>query len=128
MTQDGIILKASTVYIRKFKDEIIGSLCINYNRTTLIIHLEQITTFNNSDNQEENTEFFPTDVIKILDTIFNQLITAKGISVEDMKKKDKMEIVGLLDIKDAFLIKGSTDKAALALGVSTRYTIYNYLE
>ncbi|WP_347489785.1 helix-turn-helix transcriptional regulator [Desulfoscipio sp. XC116] len=127
VTKDGNILKSSTIYIKNATDKIIGTVCINYDITALINHLEEITKFDDSNDQEEINEFFATDVTEILDIIINQAIIAKGIPMEEMKKEDKIEIVGALDVKGVFLIKGAVDKLALALGVS-RYTIYNYLE
>lgn len=126
-TRSGNTLKSSTVYIRDLNDEIIGAMCINYDITELVSHLDQIVSFNNSESADENNEFFATDVTDILDTLINQVVTTNGVPIESMKREDKIKIVSKLDIKGVFLIKGAIDKVASILGVS-RYTVYNYLE
>ena len=44
-----------------------------------------------------------------------------------MSREDKIQVVGYLDDKGLFRIKGSVNWVAEKLGTS-RYTIYNYLE
>ena len=129
ITKDGKVLKSSTLYIREGED-IIGCFCINLDITESInfkYHLEQITAFGTESEHEGDNEFFASDVTEILDTLIEQVIKSTEMPMGSLQKDAKMRIVGELDQRGIFLIKGATDKVASVLGVS-RYTIYNYLE
>lgn len=130
-TKDGNILKSSTIFIRDDNNKIIGCLCINFDISCFLnatANINELIAFNSTDNEnEEKGEFFATDVSEALENIIRKAIFESGMTVSQMQKEDKVKIVLELDKKGIFLIKGSVDKLAAALGVS-RYTIYNYLE
>ena len=130
ITKDGKVLKSSTMFIRE-DENIIGCFCINLDITESINfknHLEQITAFGTESEPEgDSNEFFASDVTEILDTLIEQVIKSSETPMGSLQKDAKMRIVGELDQRGIFLIKGATDKVATVLGVS-RYTIYNYLE
>ncbi len=131
ITKDGKVLKSSTLYIRDEEGKIIGCFCINLDITESINfkkYLEQITVFGTESEPEGNhNEFFASDVTEILNTLIEQVVTSTETPMGSLRKDHKMRIVGELDQRGVFLIKGATDKVAAFLGVS-RYTIYNYLE
>lgn len=131
ITKDGKTLKSSTLYIRDDEGKVIGCFCINLDITHSInfkYHLEQITAFEiESEQKSNNNEFFASDVTEILDTLIAQVINSTELRIDSLQKDHKMRIVGELDQRGVFLIKGAIDKVATGLGVS-RYTIYNYLE
>jgi len=131
ITNDGKVLKSSTIYVRDDEGNIIGCFCINLDITESInykYYLEQITAFGTESEPEgDNNEFFASDVTEILETLIEQVINSIETPMSSLQKDHKMRIVGELDQRGVFLIKGAIDKVASVLGVS-RYTIYNYLE
>ena len=64
----------------------------------------------------------------------DELFSAVNKAIEEinkpislMQKEDNLRVVGMVDEKGGFMIKGAIDQLAHSLNVS-RYTIYNYLE
>jgi predicted transcriptional regulator YheO len=44
-----------------------------------------------------------------------------------MTKEEKVKLIGILEEKGAFIIKGGVDNVAARMGLS-KYTIYNYIQ
>ncbi|GAB6181541.1 hypothetical protein JCM14036_28600 [Desulfotomaculum defluvii] len=131
VTKDGRTLKSSTIFVRNADGKIIGCLCINYDITELITcnnHIEEFISIGDKQNlNDRSTELFASDITEVLSGMIDLVINNLNIPVVMMQKENKMQVVRELDLKGAFMIKGSVDKVAAVLGVS-RYTIYNYLE
>lgn len=117
--------------MRNDNRKIIGCFCIKCDITEQVnykSYLEQITTVQSSfQNNDDSHEFFAPDVLEIVDTLIDQVISSMSIPDGSISKEDKMRVVYELDSKKIFLVKGAVDRVASVLGVS-RYTIYNYLE
>ncbi len=62
-----------------------------------------------------------------LHQIFEECLTALGKPVEELSKKDRLRLVGLMDQKNAFSFRKSVPFVAARLKVS-RYTVYKYLD
>ena len=131
ITKDGRILKSNKIYIRNDRNDIIGCFCIKCDITEQLNYknyLEQTTTVQDSfHNPDDSQEFSDPDVIAIVDTLIEKVISSMVITDGTISKEDKMRVVNALDLKKIFLVKGAVDRVAIVLGVS-RYTIYNYLE
>ncbi|MDD5014573.1 MAG: helix-turn-helix transcriptional regulator [Atribacterota bacterium] len=132
-TKDGKILKSSSVNIRDSHNEIIGSLCINFNLTEQLFFKKFINEFcetqelDKEESGKESDEKFLDNVYEVLVNIIQEAKNEIGKPISIMQKEDKLKVVKIIDGKGAFLIKGSIDKIAEELNVS-RYTVYNYLE
>jgi len=129
-TKDGKILKSSTIFIKDNESKIIGCLCLNYNLTELITCYQILEKHIGNNNEKEDNisqEEFYLDVNEALDTIIKKVIKEYPTPELLMEKEDKLDIVGKLDGKGVFLVRGAVDQVASLLNVS-RYTIYNYLE
>lgn len=72
------------------------------------------------------SEYFPRSVEELSDRLVESAIAAIGVSVAEMRKEHKMQVVAELERRGFFLVKQAPETAAAALGVS-RFTIYNYL-
>lgn len=59
--------------------------------------------------------------------LFDQCINVVGKPIRDMTKADRLRVIELLKIKDAFSYRRAVPYVAAHLGVS-RYTIYKYLD
>lgn len=125
-TQDGKILRSSSIYLKNDEDEVIGSICINLNITESI----QFEGFLRQYNQFEtitNEEFFAADVNNLLAHLIQTGQEKIGKSASDMNKNEKIEFIRFLDEKGAFLITKSGEQICDLLGIS-KFTFYNYLE
>ena len=128
-TKDGRILKSSTVFIKDKNSKIVGCLCINYDMTGHLMFektINEFCTITNLSEQKEG-ETFVKDVDEILENIISKAIEETNKPISLMQKEDNLRVVGIVDGKGGFMIKGAIDQLAHSLNVS-RYTIYNYLE
>jgi predicted transcriptional regulator YheO len=129
-TREGKSLRSSTTFVRD-DDQIIGCLCINVDITPIIswkYFLEKsLSTDTNTIVRECVVENFAQDVSEALSLIIKGVIENYAVSVPTLPREEKLNIIGQLDDKGVFLVKGAVDSVAATLGVS-RYSIYNYLE
>lgn len=129
-TDDGRILKSSTIVIRDENQKPIGCLCINFDLSDFVMVRNSINALCHTDEPEETKEdkgYQGASINEVLCNLVNSVLEASGKPVAYMTKEDKVEIVRVLDQKGAFLIKGAIDYVAKVLCVS-RYTVYNYLD
>ena len=136
VTNDGKILRSTTIFIRDEQQQIIGCMCINYDITDYLYckaALEKLTVFpkqstDSSESAKNNgNEFFENNVKSIIEKMIAEAIEVLNKPIELMNKDEKMTFVKILDEKGVFLVKGTVDDLAEMLGVS-KFTIYNWLE
>jgi len=131
-TRDGKILRSSTIYIRD-DDKVIGSLCINFDISDLILAGKAINSLCQDPLAPEAPanngvqEIFTSDVNELIDSLIWDSQRAVGKPVVSMTKEDKMMALQYLDKRGAFLVKKTGEKVAKFFNIS-KYTMYNYLE
>lgn len=129
-TNDGKIIKCMTTVIRDAQGDIVGAFCLNLDLGRLQQArsvLDEFTRGHPLESLDVETPVHDQDVLSILRHIIRQTISETGIPVQAMDKDTKIRIVGFLEEREVFRIKGAVDYLAEQLRVS-RYTIYNYLE
>jgi len=126
-TKDGRILRSSSFYIKNDENKTIGSLCINYDITNLMMAERSLQSMTMSGRQPEVNETFATNVNDLLEVLIQEASDYVGKPVAAMSKDDKMKFIRFLDDKGAFLIKKAGEKICAYLGIS-KFTLYNYLE
>jgi predicted transcriptional regulator YheO len=129
-TNDGRVIKCMTTVIRDAQGDIVGAFCLNLDLGRLQHArsvLDELTQGQPLESPEEETPIHDQDVFSILRHIIRQTISETGVPVQAMDREVKIRIVGFLEERKVFRIKGAVDYLAEQLGVS-RYTIYNYLE
>jgi predicted transcriptional regulator YheO len=124
-TPDGKILRSSSTYISDDDGKIIGSLCINYDITETVRFEDFLKRFNHYDFGQE--EVFAEDVNGLLDYLIMQGQNIIGKNPDLMSKEEKMDFIGYLDKKGAFLVTRSSERVCELLKIS-KFTFYNYLE
>ena len=124
-TPNGRILRSSSIYLSNSEGKVIGSLCINFDITETVQFEGFLKLFNHYELGQE--EVFTQDVNGLLDYLIVQGQNVVGKNVEVMSKDEKMDFIGYLDDKGAFLITRSSEKICEILGIS-KFTFYNYLE
>ena len=112
-TPDGRILKASLLYIKDEKGELIGFLCINYDISEFSIVksvIDNFTAIEESETDENgHEESFGNTINEVLSNIVNKTLDLAGKPVVFMTKEEKVNIVEILENKGVFLIKGAVD-------------------
>ncbi|MDK2933825.1 MAG: hypothetical protein PWP27_1635 [Clostridiales bacterium] len=127
-SNNGKILRSSTMYIRDNENKVIGAICINFDITNLLMAenvLKEITMY--SFENEEVKEVFVNNVNELLDYFLQECQKLIGKPVLHMTKEDKIKAVEYLDKKGVFLITKSGDKICEYLNIS-KFTLYNYLD
>lgn len=132
-TEDGRILKSSTIYIHDETDTPHYILSINYDITNLLaiensIHgLIACSTPDNSGGSSESPKMITHDVNNLLDELLEQSVALVGVPVPLMTKDEKIKAINFLNDSGAFLITKSGDKVAKYFGIS-KYTLYSYVD
>lgn len=132
-TEDGRILKSSTMYIRDEKGRIIYLFSLNYDITSLLTAEEALHSLiqTKKDCSRQETSKPPQkithNVTELLDHLIEQAIARVGKPVALMSKDDKVSVVQFLNDAGAFLITKSGDRIASLLGIS-KFTLYSYMD
>jgi len=128
-TNDGRILKSTTICIPDKNGEAKGLLCINYDITQLIVSNKIMTDFVSIEETKNNNQVdvaIPTDVNQLLEDLIEESYELIGKPVAVMTKEDKMKAIKYLESKGALLIKKSGDKISKFYDIS-KYSLYSYL-
>lgn len=125
-TDDGRVLKSSTIFIRDEDDKVVGVFAINFDITGLLMFdssLHSLIGTGLSDKPERIT----TNVGDLLDELIEQSVSFVGRPVGMMTRDDKVKAVQFLNNAGALLITKSGDKIASYFGIS-KYSLYSYLD
>lgn len=127
-TNDGRILKSSTIYIHDDNNEkVIGILSINYDITSMLLAEQAIKSLVSSSDDKKEPERIPQNVNDLLEDLIRQSVTLIGKPVAMMTKDDKVRAIQFLNDAGAFLITKSGDKISSFFGIS-KYTLYSYID
>ncbi len=125
-SRSGRILRSSSKYFRDENGRVVGSLCINYDVTDLILAQRSIQHAANMMETADTKKNFTSNVDELLEVLMQDTINLVGKPVDRMTKDDKVMAVKYLDSKGAFLIKKSVEKVSEFYNIS-KFTLYNYL-
>ncbi|MDD5945361.1 MAG: helix-turn-helix transcriptional regulator [Clostridia bacterium] len=126
-TEDGKILRSSTIYIRNDEDKIEGVLSINFDITYLAIAENTLRSFTGSVDNKKETPKITSNVEMLLDDLIEHSVRLIGKPVALMTKDDKIKAINFLNESGAFLITRSGDKVASYFNIS-KFTLYNYID
>lgn len=124
-TADGKILKSSSIYFKDDNDNVVGSLCVNYDITEMVRFEGYLSQFTQYELHQE--EVFSSDVNSLLDYLVEQARKLIGKEPSKMTKAERIRFLAYLDEKGAFLVTHSNEKVCNLLGVS-KFTFYKDLE
>ena len=127
-TQDGRILKSSSIFLKDDSGKYRWILGINYDVTALInidAALQSITTVEKDEKQNEGR--IPLNVNDLLDNLINESVKKIGKPPALMNKEEKIKAIHFLRDAGAFLITRSGDKVSSFFGIS-KFTSYSYID
>lgn len=128
-TDDGRILKSSTMYIRGREKKINYILAVNYDitgLTTIESALKPLISTSES-AAKDRPQKITHNVNELLDTLIEQSVALVGKPVALMNKDDKVSAIQYLNDAGAFLITKSGDKVSNYFGIS-KFTLYSYMD
>ena len=130
-SDDGKILKSSTIYIRDDDGRAIGVFAINYDITLMLAMENMLRQFTATEKEsrepEREPEHISRNVADLLDELIEQSVKLVGKPVPLMNKEDKVKAIQFLNDTGAFLITKSGDKVCKFFGIS-KYTLYSYID
>jgi predicted transcriptional regulator YheO len=127
-SNDGRMLKSSTINIRDDDGDVIAVISINYDISNLTLANKIINEFVEfgPSPEEKNGEKITNNVTDLLEQLIEESRGYIGKSVSAMSKDEKVDAIRYLNRKGALLIKKSADRIAEFYGIS-RYTLYRAL-
>jgi len=129
-TDDGRILKSSTMYIRGKNNTIDYILALNYDITGLLTidnSLKSLLSTAETEDDEKQPKRITHNVNDLLDALIEQSVALVGKPVALMSKDDKVAAIQYLNDAGAFLITRSGDKVSNYFGIS-KFTLYSYMD
>ncbi|WP_312429118.1 helix-turn-helix transcriptional regulator [Lacrimispora sp.] len=129
-TDDGRILKSSTMYIRGKNNTIDYILALNYDITGLLTidnSLKSLLSTSETGDDEKQPKRITHNVNDLLDALIEQSVALVGKPVALMSKDDKVTAIQYLNDAGAFLITRSGDKVSNYFGIS-KFTLYSYMD
>ncbi|HBE87164.1 MAG TPA: transcriptional regulator [Lachnoclostridium sp.] len=129
-TDDGRILKSSTMYIRGINNTIDYILALNYDITGLLTidnSLKSLLSTSETGDDEKQPKRITHNVNDLLDALIEQSVALVGKPVALMSKDDKVAAIQYLNDAGAFLITRSGDKVSNYFGIS-KFTLYSYMD
>ena len=125
-------LKSNSFFILDRNGKPRGMLSINIDVTKyqqaaeLLQKLAFLPTIKPVEKNSTNIEALHSSPRDMINEIINEVTNSGEISIERLTVEEKMEIVRLLNEEKLFLIKGTENEVADALGISVA-TVYRYL-
>lgn len=128
-TDDGRILKSSTMYIRGTDYAIDYILSLNYDITGLLTIDGALKSLlaTAEDGAEKQPKKITHNVNDLLDALIEQSVALVGKPVPLMNKDDKIRAIRYLNDAGAFLVTKSGDKVSNYFGIS-KFTLYSYMD
>lgn len=126
-TEDGKILKSSTIFLRDEDGKVTGIFAINYDITMMKAMEDQLRVFTAADAPEQEPETITHNVNDLLEELIKQSAQLVGKPVALMNKEDKVKAIGFLNDSGAFLITKSGQRVCNFFGIS-KYTLYSYID
>lgn len=131
-TEDGRVLKSTTVLLRNRKGRVIGCLCVNIDLSKFLsikTLLDEFCEVSGSDNncEEKSSEEFAQTLNDVLIAIVRKAAGMLGVNPAAMSREQRIEFIKLVDEAGLFQIRGGVEFVAEQMGIS-RFTVYNYLK
>ena len=126
-TENGRILKSSTMFVRDENNKTIAIFSINFDITNFIMMEYSIKNIIKTNESEEEPEKIINGVNGLLDELIKQSVRLINKPVAQMSRDDKIRALRFLHDAGAFLITKSSEKVSRFFGIS-KYTLYNYID
>lgn len=126
-TEDGKIMKSSTIFLRDHLGKPVGIFAINYDITAMKVVEDALHSFITTDEPTREPETITHSVNDLLEELILQSAKIVGKPVELMTKDDKIKAIRFLNESGAFLITKSGQRVCNFFGIS-KYTLYSYID
>lgn len=124
VTDDGRILRSSSIYFHDETGRTIAGLGINQDITRAVAAEEYLRDYNMY--RIVDSGIITTDINAVLEDLIQEGLAYVGKPISEMKRCDKIKLVKYLDSKGVFLVLKANSKVCSLLNIS-KFTLYNYL-
>lgn len=131
-TEDGRLIKSSTVLLRDAAKKVVGALCVNLDTTQISSNIHWLTAMlpgyspaTNQGGVDETSYNEIEHITEIVDDLIAKIIGKKDTA--ELKREEKIDMIRFMEQKGVFLIKGAIDKVANKMGIS-KVTVYSYID
>lgn len=126
-TEDGKVLKSSTIFMRDDNGKAVGIFAINYDITMMKAMEDVLSGFTATEEPSREPETITRNVNDLLEDLINQSAKIVGKPVALMNKEDKVKAIRFLNESGAFLITKAGLRVCNYFGIS-KYTLYSYID
>ena len=126
-TEDGKILKSSTMYVRNDEGKPIAIFAINYDITMMKMMEDTIQDFTRTEANAQEPQTLTHNVNDLLEELIRQSAQLVGKPVALMTKDDKIKAIRFLNESGAFTIMKAGQRVCNFFGIS-KYTLYSYID
>ena len=126
-TEDGKILKSSTMYVRDDSGKPVAIFAINYDITMMKMMEDTIQDFTRTEANAQEPETITHNVNDLLEELIRQSAQLVGKPVALMTKDDKIKAIRFLNESGAFTIMKAGQRVCNFFGIS-KYTLYSYID
>ncbi|MBQ7801602.1 MAG: transcriptional regulator [Oscillospiraceae bacterium] len=126
-TEDGKILKSSTIFLRDDSGKPVGIFAINYDITMMKAMEDALHVFTAPEEPSQEPETITHNVNDLLEELIKQSSKIVGKPVALMNKEDKVKAIRFLNESGAFLITKAGQRVCNYFGIS-KYTLYSYID
>ena len=126
-TDDGKLLKSSTIFIRNDEGKPVGILGINFDITLMKAFERSLDAFTGiGGTGYTEPEPITKNIGDLLEDLLRECEQFVGKPAALMTKDERIRAIGYLDRRGAFLISKSSERACEFFGIS-KYSFYSYL-
>ena len=126
-TDDGKLLKSSTIFIRNDEGKPVGILGINFDITLMKAFERSLDAFTGTGGTGyTEPEPITKNIGDLLEDLLHECEQFVGKPAALMTKDERIRAIGYLDRRGAFLISKSSERACEFFGIS-KYSFYSYL-
>lgn len=126
-TEDGKILKSTSLFIKNDEGEVVGIFSINLDITSFMMAERSLQEITGIEPENNAMDCIHNSVMGTLNDLIGQSVRMVNKPVNEMTREDKIKAIKFLQDSGAFLIKKSGDKVSKFFGIS-KFTLYNYID
>lgn len=124
---DGEVLRSFTAVVRDSEGQPSALICVNMRTAAFAAAANLLATFSEFDQAPRSKALFAQDWREAANNLIAETLKERGVTLVSARRDDKVALVAALDKAGILEMRGSSEHAAKALGVS-RASIYNLLK
>ncbi len=124
---DGEVLRSFTAVVRDAEGQPNALICVNMRTAPFSAAANLLAAFSEFQQAPRSKALFAQDWREAANSLIAETLTERGVTLLNARRDDKVALVAALEKAGILEMRGSSEYAAKALGVS-RASIYNLLK